>query len=169
VKAFNLQYNDLIRQLVQQGGTFPDSRVFVEEAYLDSPDEQFVRFIQHLQDQNRMNPPGRNTQQLMDLAEGKVNQMQVLAEHKATDPGKEPELLALKAKLDNLRKAVTKFKKNGYESSNSSAVGARVVVVPNRDAEARASRAIRTGSASRRNSREHPDVTIQASQGSSMV
>ena len=52
-----------------------------------------------------MNPPGRSTQQLMDLAESKVNQMQVLAEHKATDPGKEPELLALKAKLDNLRKS----------------------------------------------------------------
>jgi hypothetical protein len=60
VKAFNLQYKDLIRQLAQQGGTFPDSKVFVEEAYLDSPDEQFVRFIQHLQDQDRMNPPDRN-------------------------------------------------------------------------------------------------------------
>jgi hypothetical protein len=47
----------------------------------------------------------------MDLAEGKVNQMQVLAEHKAADPGKEPELLALKAELDNLRKTVSKFKK----------------------------------------------------------
>ena len=86
VKAFSLQYKDLIRQLAQQGGTFPDSKVFVEEAYLDSPDKQFVRFIQHLQDQDRMNPPGRNTQELMDLAEGKVNQMKVLEEHKATDP-----------------------------------------------------------------------------------
>jgi uncharacterized membrane protein YgcG len=127
IKAFNLQYKDLIRQLAQQGDTFPDGKVFVEEAYLDSPDEQFVRFIQHLQDQGRMNPPGRNTQQLMDLAEGKVNQMKVLAEHKATDPGKEPQLLALKAELDNLRKAVNKFKKDksGYESSDSSAGGSK--------------------------------------------
>jgi hypothetical protein len=70
VKAFNLQYKDLIRQLAQQGGTFPAGKVFVDEAYLDSPDEQFVRFIQHLQDQDRMNPPGRDTQELMDLAEG---------------------------------------------------------------------------------------------------
>ena len=30
--------------------------------------------------------------------------MQVLAEHKATDPGKEPELMSLKAELENLRK-----------------------------------------------------------------
>jgi hypothetical protein len=74
VKAFNLQYKDLIRQLAQQGRTFPDSKVFVEEAHLDSPDEQFVRFIQHLQDQDRMNPPGCTMQELMDLAEGKVNQ-----------------------------------------------------------------------------------------------
>ena len=77
MKAFNLQYKDLIRQLAQQGGTFPDSKDFVEEAYLDSPDEQFVRFIQHLQDQDRMNPPGHGTHQLMDLAESKVNHMQV--------------------------------------------------------------------------------------------
>jgi hypothetical protein len=121
VKAFNLWCKDLIRQLAQQGGTFPDFKVFIEEAYLDSPEEQFVRFIQHLQDQDRMNPPGRSTQQLMDLAEGKVNQMQVLAEHKATDPGKEPELMALKAELESLRKVVNKFKKDksGYESSDS--------------------------------------------------
>ena len=127
VKAFNLQYKDLIRQLAQQGGTFPDSKVFVEEAYLDSPDEQFVRFIQHLQDQDRMNPPGRDMQELMDLAEGKVNQVKVMAEHKAMDPGKEPELLALKAELDTLRKAVNKFSedKSGYESSDSSAGGSR--------------------------------------------
>ena len=85
VKAFNLQCKDLIRQLAQQGGTFPDFKVFIEEACVDSPEEQFVRFIQHLQDQDRMNPPGQSTQQLMDLAEGKVNQMQVLAEHKITD------------------------------------------------------------------------------------
>lgn len=32
IKAFNLQYKDLIRQSAQQGGTFPDSKVFVEEA-----------------------------------------------------------------------------------------------------------------------------------------
>ena len=53
--------------------------------------------------------------------------MKVLAEHKATDPGKEPELLALKAELDTLRKAVNKFKKDksGYESSDSSAGGSR--------------------------------------------
>ena len=88
VKAFNLQYKDLIRQSAQQGGTFPDSKVFVEEAYLDSPDEQFVRFIQHLQDQDRMNPPGRNTQELMDLAEGKVNQMKVLARAQGNGPWK---------------------------------------------------------------------------------
>ena len=69
-----------------------------------------------------MNPPGRSTQQLIDLAEGKVNQMQVLAEHKATDPGKEPKLMALKAELENLRKVVNKFKKDrsGYESSDIS-------------------------------------------------
>ena len=121
MKAFNLWCKDLIRQLAQQGGPFPDFKVFIEEAYLDSPEEQFVRFIQHLQDQDRMNPPGRSTQQLMDLAEGKVNQMQVLAEHKATDPGKEPELMALKAELESLRKVVNKFKKekSGYESSDS--------------------------------------------------
>jgi hypothetical protein len=101
VKAFNLQYKVLFRQLAQQGGSFPNSKVFVEEAYLDSLDEQFVRFIEHLQDQDRMNPPGRSMQQLMDLAESKVNQMQVLAEHKATDPGKEPELMALKVELEN--------------------------------------------------------------------
>jgi hypothetical protein len=60
VKAFNLQYKDLNRQLAQQGVTFPDSKIFIEETYLDSPDKQFVRFIQHLQDQDRMNPPGCN-------------------------------------------------------------------------------------------------------------
>ena len=94
---------------------------------MDSPDEQFVRFIQHLQDQDRMNPPGRSTQQLMDLAENKVNQMQVLAEHKATDPGKEPKPMALKTELEHLRKVVNKFKKDksGYESSNSSTGGSR--------------------------------------------
>jgi hypothetical protein len=53
--------------------------------------------------------------------------MKVLQEHKAMNPGKEPELIALKAELDNLRKAVSKFKKdkNGYESSDSSAGGSR--------------------------------------------
>jgi hypothetical protein len=127
IKAFNLQYKDLIRQLAQQGGTFPDGKVFVEEAYLDSPDKQLVRFIQHLQDQDRMEPPGCTMEELMNLAEGKVNQMKVLEEHKATDTGKQQELLALKAKLDTLKKAVHKFKKDksGYESSDSSAGGSR--------------------------------------------
>ena len=50
-----------------------------------------------------------------------------MAEHKATDPRKEQELLALKAELDILRKVVNKFKKDksGYESSDSSAGGSR--------------------------------------------
>jgi hypothetical protein len=53
--------------------------------------------------------------------------MKVLQEYKVTDPGKEPELLALKVELENLRKAVSKFKKdkNGYESSDSSTGGSR--------------------------------------------
>ena len=163
VKAFNLWCKDLIRQLAQQGGTFPDFKVFIEEAYLDSPDKQFVRFIQHLQDQDRMNPPGRSTQQLMDLAEGKVNQMQVLAEHKATDPGKEPELMALKAELENLRKVVNKFKKDrsGYESSDSSTGGSR-------KQKGKGRRTIPTGSTFQRSSKQHPSLMTQASLGSLM-
>lgn len=63
----------------------------------------------------------------MNLAEGKVNQMKVLEEHKAMDSGKQQELLALKAELDNLKKAMQKYKKDksGYESNNSSAGGSR--------------------------------------------
>jgi hypothetical protein len=66
-------------------------------------------------------------EELVNLAEGKVNQLKVLEEHKATDTGKQQELLALKAKLDTLKKTVNKFKKDksGYESSDSSAGGSR--------------------------------------------
>jgi hypothetical protein len=82
-------------------------------------------FIQHLQDQDRMNPPGCTTEELMNLAEGKVNQMKVLEEHKATDTGKQQELLALKAEVNTLKEAVNTFKKSkvGDKSSDSTAGG----------------------------------------------
>ena len=96
----------------------------------------------------------------MDLAEGKVNQMQVLAEHKATDPGKEPKLMTLKAELESLRKVVNKFKKDksGYESNDSN--GSRK--------QGKGRRTIQIRSAFQTSSKGHPGLMTQASLGSLM-
>jgi hypothetical protein len=53
ITKFNIAYRGLQDQLTQCGHTFPDDKTFVEEADLDHPNEQFVRYIQGQQDNDR--------------------------------------------------------------------------------------------------------------------
>jgi hypothetical protein len=47
VTKFINVYRGLLDQLNQVGQTFEDGKAFVEEAFLDHPDEQFVRLVKH--------------------------------------------------------------------------------------------------------------------------
>jgi hypothetical protein len=56
----------------------------------------------------------------MNKGQAKIDQMEMSEQHKAVDNSKQQELVALKAKVETLTKAVNKFKKkvNNYDKSD---------------------------------------------------
>jgi hypothetical protein len=78
VTQFNIAYRGLLSQLAQQGQTFPDRKTFIEEAYLDHPNEQFARCIQAQQDSDRENPPGNTAEAQMNKVQAKNDQLEIL-------------------------------------------------------------------------------------------
>jgi hypothetical protein len=82
VRKFNQACRGLEEQLSQCGQVFTDGKVFTEEAYLDHPNEQFVRFIQMMQDKDRLNLPGNTGHQLIDKGQAKIDQINEAEQHK---------------------------------------------------------------------------------------
>ena len=106
-------------QLAACGQTFPDVKTFIYEAYLDHPNEQLVRFVEMLQDKDRMTPPGYNASQLMDEVQLKMDAIEQAEKHKALKNSKQDEVVALTAQVDKLTKTVNKFKKKAKKDKKS--------------------------------------------------
>jgi hypothetical protein len=126
VTKFIFIYRGLLNDLSALGQTYLHGKTHVEEALLDHPDEQFVRYIQHQQDNDRENPPGNTTEQLLNKAQDKIDHIELMKAQAAAEgvPSKE-EVLALRAEVQTLKKTVNKFKKGdkdkkGGKSSDKS-------------------------------------------------
>jgi hypothetical protein len=101
-KFINL-YRGLLDQLNQVGQTFEDGKAFIEKAFLDHPNEQFVRYIQAQQDNDRENPPGNTMEQLLDKAQAKMDHLDLMEQHRAAEQApKQEEIVALKAEVATL-------------------------------------------------------------------
>ena len=84
----------------------------MEEALLDHPGEQFVRYIQNQQDNDRENPPGNTMEQLLNKAQDKMDHIELMkAQAAAEGISSKEEVLALRAEVATLKKSVNKFKK----------------------------------------------------------
>ena len=112
VTKFIHVYRGLINDLNSLGKSFEHGKVHIEEAFLDHPNEQFVRYTQAQQDNNRENFPGNTMEQLMDKAQEKMDHIALMQAQKDAEqvPTKE-EVLALRAEVATLKKTVNKFKK----------------------------------------------------------
>jgi hypothetical protein len=119
VRKFNIAYRGLDQQLSVCGQVFADGKTFIEEAYLDHPNEHIIRFIQMLQDRDRMSPPGKTGDQLMDEGQAKIEQIEQAEQHRTMENSKQDEVVALKAQVDTLTKAVNKFKKANKAANKS--------------------------------------------------
>ena len=85
VTVFINIYRGLLNDLYSLGKTFEHGKTHIEEAFLAHPNEQFVRYIQAQQDNDRENPPGNTMEQLMDTAQEKMDHIDLIMAQKAAD------------------------------------------------------------------------------------
>ena len=114
-------YRGLLNDLNSLGKSFEHGKTHIEEAFLDHPNEQFVRYIQAQQDNDRENPPGNTMEQLMDKAQEKMDHIDLTQAQKDAEqaPSKE-EVLVLRAEAATLKKTVNKFKKGNNKKGGKS-------------------------------------------------
>ena len=85
VTKFIFIYRGLLSDLNALGQSFEHGKTHIEEALLDHPDEQFVRYIQTQQDNDRENPPGNTMEQLMNKAQDKIDHIDLMKAQAAAE------------------------------------------------------------------------------------